>query len=332
MAPDALYPLTFEPIYRDYLWGGRRIADHFGRDLPPGVCAESWEVSDRPEADSRVNWGPHAGLTLSELRGRLGPRLLGEGAQDARFPLLIKVIDARERLSLQVHPDEEGAKRQGGEAKTEIWYVLAADPGARVFCGLQQGVLPERLSGLETPGEAEGHLQNVPISAGDAVFVPGGCVHAIDAGCLLLEIQQNSDTTYRISDWGRTDARGQSRPLHLREALGVIRTSSPEAGKRSPMEVSASNSLHRFELASCPFFEVDRWILQAEITLDMGGGSFEIFFVAAGGIRVAAGGVERVLRSGQSVLIPAACGSYTLRPDEAGGGSATLIRALRGRR
>ncbi len=332
MAQDALYPLTFEPIYRDYLWGGTRIADHFGRDLPPGVYAESWEISDRPEAESRVDWGPHAGQSLGDLRKRLGPKLLGEGQPQERFPLLIKVIDARERLSLQVHLDEKGANEQGAEAKTEMWHVLAADPGARVLCGLQPGVLPEHLSDLEKAGVLLEHLESVPVSAGDTVFVPGGCVHAIDAGCLLLEIQQNSDTTYRISDWGRTDASGKPRPLHLEQALGVIRTSNPGAGKRPPREISTSNSLQRFELASCPFFEVERWTLQEETICNLEGDSFEAFFVASGGIEIAAGGIDRTLQAGRSVLLPAACGSYRLRPDGAGGGPATLIRAVRGLR
>jgi mannose-6-phosphate isomerase len=318
MEHETSYPLTFRPQYRHYVWGGRRLADHFGRDLLDGITAESWEISDRADAVSIVDWGPLAGWSLADLIRRYGPDLLGRPAAQAarraggRFPLLVKIIDARERLSLQVHPDDQTARARGGEAKTEMWYVLAADPGARVFCGMRAGLAVQALADMRDPRDAEERLHGISVSAGDAIFVPGGCVHAIDAGCLLLEIQQNSDTTYRVSDWGRVDARGLSRELHLEEALQVIRPDSPGCGRVTPRELPGSAVWRRREISHCNAFQVEEWIVRGEIQVPQAGDRCEILFVARGRIEVSAGTVDREIGAGRSVLIPAACRGYRL--------------------
>ncbi len=333
METQQLYPLTFEPCYRDYLWGGRRMAEHFGRALPAGPCAESWEISDRRDAVSIADWGPHAGRTLPDLIERLGERLLGTRCRPGEtttgpFPLLVKIIDAQEILSLQVHPEDAAARAGGGDAKTEMWYVLATAPGARVYCGLREGARLEDLQALAHPAEASRYLREIALSPREAVFVPGGCVHAIGPGCLLLEIQQNSDTTYRVSDWGRVDAKGRARALHIEEAMGVIREPSPGAGRVEPARLPGSNAWKRRELSRCEHFQVEEWELAGRQRIPLSGERCEILFVAEGTVRIEASGVARELGAGTSVLVPAGCGQYAAEvPADQ---PALLIRALPG--
>ena len=333
MDTQELYPLTFEPRYRDYLWGGRRMAEHFGRALPAGPCAESWEISDRSEAVSIADWGPHTGRTLPDLIEHLGEHLLGTRCRPGEtttgpFPLLVKIIDAQEILSLQVHPGDQAARAGGGDAKTEMWYVLAAAPGARVYCGLRDGVRPQDLPALAHSDEAGHYLREIELAPREAIFVPGGCVHAIGPGCLLLEIQQNSDTTYRVSDWGRVDAHGRARPLHIEEAMGVIRERCPGAGRVEPSELPGPNTWKRRELSGCEHFQVEEWELGGRHRIPLTGERCEILFVAEGAVRVEAGGVVRQIGAGTSVLVPAGCGEYAV--EAPGGAPALLIRALPG--
>ena len=180
---DKLYPLLFEPVYKDYLWGGDKILKTYNREAPPGIYAESWELSDRDDGMSVVANGPWKGKTLHELVDDLGPDLLGTGASVAgakTFPLLIKLIDSHKRLSVQVHPDDDTADRCGGEAKTEMWYILDAEPGAGVFAGLQPGVDEEAFQEALDEERFKEVLTSVPVRKGEAVFMPGGRVHAID--------------------------------------------------------------------------------------------------------------------------------------------------------
>ncbi|MDZ4199894.1 MAG: type I phosphomannose isomerase catalytic subunit, partial [Kiritimatiellia bacterium] len=226
MKPDP-YPLLLKPAYKNYLWGGTRIAEVYGRETPPGPVAESWEVSTRPEGMSLVLNGPLAGRTLQEAIDTMGEDLLGARAPRGQMPLLIKLIDARDRLSVQVHPDDESAALHGGEAKTEMWILLDAEPGACLFAGFRPGLARPEIEQAIREGRWTEILQTLPVRAGDAVFIPGGRVHAIGAGCLILEIQQNSNTTYRLYDWDRKGSDGKPRKLHLEQALSVIRWEDP---------------------------------------------------------------------------------------------------------
>ena len=222
-----LYPLTFTPQFRDYLWGGRTL-EQFGRQLPPGIVAESWEISGHPSSPTAVDAGAYRGRLLTDLVVELGRDLVGRRSQDAlargKFPLLVKLLDARQDLSVQVHPDDEYAlAHEGGElGKTEMWYVLRAEPGARLIYGLRRGVTPGQVADALRRGEVEAVFAYLPVRAGDAIFVPAGTVHALMAGLVVVEIQQNSDTTYRIFDWGRRGPDGQPRALHIDKALDVI--------------------------------------------------------------------------------------------------------------
>jgi len=211
----ALYPLILDPAYKDYIWGGDRIPALFDRPLPPGTYAESWELSDRPEGMSHITNGTWKGASLSELVTRFGPELIGRGVSSANFPLLVKLIDARERLSIQVHPDDALAAKGLGEAKTEAWHILHAPPDAKVFAGLTPNATATTFLAALKENRLESCLQAVPVKTGDTIFIPGGRLHAICEGLVLLEVQQSSNTTYRVYDWGRVGKDGKARDLHL---------------------------------------------------------------------------------------------------------------------
>ena len=217
-------PLVFEPIFQERIWGGRRLETAFGKKLPAEKrIGESWEIVDRPEAQSIVARGPLKGKTLHHLWTQHRDEIF-EGLSDApRFPLLLKLIDAQEKLSLQVHPPEKIAAKLGSEPKTEFWYVAAAEPGAELFLGFRESTTRDQFEKVLREGSAAEHIHKIRVKAGDAVFLPAGRFHGIGAGNLLVEIQQNSDTTYRVFDWNRVDpATGKPRQLHIEQALQSI--------------------------------------------------------------------------------------------------------------
>src|SRR5882724_7987733 len=216
-------PLTFQPIFMERIWGGRRLESRFGKSLPPKTqIGESWEIVDRPEAQSVVARGPLKGKTLHELWTKHRSSIFGEVPDAPRFPLLIKLLDAREKLSLQVHPPENVARRLGGESKTEFWYVAAADTGAELFLGFRESITREQFEKALRNGTAADCVHKISVKPGDAAFLPAGHLHAVGAGNLLIEIQQNSDTTYRVFDWNRLDDKGKSRELHIDQALECV--------------------------------------------------------------------------------------------------------------
>ena len=310
------YPLRFEPVYQPYIWGGTRLRERLGRtELPEGeIVAESWEVSDRDDGMSVVSNGPLKGKTLRELLEAHGEDILGTGRTHARFPLLVKVLDAAKTLSVQVHPNDETAVQYGGEAKTEMWYVLEADPGAVVYCGLQPGVTPEAFREAIEGNALEPLMKTIPVKAGDAIFVPGGRVHAIGSGCLLLEVQQNSNTTYRIYDWGRVGNDGTPRALHIEKALEVTlwedgADALTPAEPRPPLA-----GMRREKVMASPYFLLERLEVSEVSTLPADEESFQILFAIDGAVTVSANGESVHLPRGASVLLPSAMGVAELRP------------------
>ncbi len=319
-----LYPLLFQPAYQHYMWGGDEIIRRFHRNEPPGVYAESWEVSDRPEGMSVVRNGPLQGEELSSLIQRYGSELLGVDPPTDRFPLLIKLIDARETLSVQVHPDDETAQRYGGEAKTEMWYVLDAAPGACVYAGLKSGADEAAFrQGVEAQ-TLDALLEEVSVQAGDVVFMPGGRVHAIGAGSLLLEVQQNSNTTYRIYDWGRVGSDGTPRDLHLEQAIRVMRWQDNAPAKIVPRRLESAEPNERWELLACPLFRMERLTIRQPWSAAHDGRSFQILFAADAPLELEAGDQTIQLPPGTTCLIPAAVTKYQLRPDPTA--PATVLR------
>src|SRR5438034_5118232 len=247
-------PLVFEPIFQERIWGGRRLETAFGKKLPPEKrIGESWEIVDRPEAQSIVARGPVKGKTLHHLWTQHRDEIF-EGLSDApRFPLLLKLIDAQEKLSLQVHPPEKIAAKLGSEPKTEFWYVAAAEPGAELFLGFRESTTRDEFEKVVREGSAAEHVHKIRVKAGDAVFLPAGRFHGIGASNLLIEIQQNSDTTYRVFDWNRVDpATGKPRQLHIEQALQSIDFNDV----KPKLIVPKGELLVRHEL-----FEIRKWNL-----------------------------------------------------------------------
>jgi len=231
-------PLTFTPLFMERVWGGRGLQEAFGKPLPDGApIGESWEVVDRPEAQSVVASGPLAGVELHQLWREDRERIFGARAAGAgdRFPILVKLLDARETLSVQVHPPAHLAEELDGEPKNELWYVAGAAPGANLFAGLRRGVSQDEFSAALKAGEdVSAMLHRIEVQIGDALFIPAGRVHAIGAGCLVVEIQQSSDTTYRVFDFNRPGLDGKPRELHLPQSLASIDFSDLEPALRPP--------------------------------------------------------------------------------------------------
>src|SRR5687768_5967711 len=223
VATAMLYPFVFEPILKERIWGGRRLAALYDKPLPAEVAVgESWEISDRPGDVTVISNGPLRGQTLRWLMEHHGAELLGATppAIGGRFPLLCKILDARDKLSLQVHPPAD--LKHLGDPKTEMWYIAAADPGAELFVGLRSGVTRDAFERAVASGTVADCFHRIAVQAGDAMFLPSGRVHAIGAGLVIFEIQQNSDTTFRVDDWNRVGLDGQPRELHVPQSLASI--------------------------------------------------------------------------------------------------------------
>ncbi len=294
-------PLVFEPLFMERIWGGRRLETLLGKRLPPSVrIGESWELVDREEAQSVVHEGPFRGWTLHELWTERRAQIFGEGLADTpRFPLLCKILDAQERLSVQVHPPADVAPRLGGEPKTEMWYLLDALLDSDLYAGLKRGVTRAAFEQALHEGRVAEQIHGFPIKAGDTMFIPSGRVHAIGEGNLIVEVQQNSDTTYRVFDWNRLGLDGKPRELHVGESLESINFDDAEP---TVAEVRGET------LVACPLFQVERWALAGPRTSD--GAGFAIFTVIAGSVEC--GGLQ--FSRGAFFLLPAGATARELRP------------------
>jgi mannose-6-phosphate isomerase len=252
-----LYPFTFRPIFKERIWGGRALERLYRKSLPPKVpIGESWEISDRPGDASVIANGPLAGKDLRWLMENHERDLLGDAkSANGRFPLLIKILDAQEKLSLQVHPPAEKAAELRGEPKTEAWYIADAAPGAELYVGLKRGVTRGEFEQKIKTGDVAECFHRVPVRAGDTMFLPSGRVHAIGAGLVIFEIQQNSDTTYRVFDWNRVGLDGKPRELHVAESLASIDFNDFEPGLVSnPITDVGPNQMR--SLVEHPLFKV----------------------------------------------------------------------------
>ncbi len=304
-----LPPLLFAPLYRRYIWGGRGFAAAFGRDLPPGDdYAESWELVDRGNDQSIVRAGPLAGRSLGQIVGERGSELFGH-RPPAAFPLLFKFLDARRVLSVQVHPDDERAARLDppDRGKTEAWYVVAAEPGSRIYAGLKPGVGPAELAAAIRAGTCEQVLHAFEPARGDCVFIPAGTVHAIGAGLLVAEIQQSSDVTYRLFDWNRTGPDGRPRPLHVEAGVEAVTRTGP-VGPVSP-GATVDPAVRR--LVSCEFFTLDEVRPTGGWSCGDQGGC-EFLAVLAGGVRLPDRWSLPPLGPGDCVLLPASAGAQEI--------------------
>ncbi len=317
-------PLRFEPFLRPMVWGGRRLGEVLGKPLPTrDAYGESWEISDHALHHSVVAAGPATGQTLRHLMEHERKALLGTAAAEhGVFPWLVKFLDAHDWLSVQVHPDEEAALRlwPGEGAKTETWFVLAADSGSRIYAGLVPGIDKKRLRAALRAGTVAKCLHHFEPRAGDCVFLPAGTVHAVGGGVLMAELQQTSDATFRLFDWNRRDAQGKTRTLHVEEALACI------DWERGPVEPIRTNPLAGAVVASgprdplhqklvqCPFFHLEH-VREAEPFACGGEACLQAWIVLDGkGHWEVPGGTEEA-QPGQVWLLPAAMSRTWCRPD-----------------
>lgn len=291
--------IQFKPVYKERIWGGRRLEGGLGRSLPDGqMYGESWEIVDRPEDQSIVANGKWQGLSLRELLEAEGNSIMGPlWEKSRRFPILVKWLDCRERLSLQVHPPKEVAGRLGGESKTENWYIAEGDAGASVFAGVKKGVTSEAFLKAVEEGDLEPLLCEIAVEKGDSLFIPSGRLHAIGGGCLILEIQENSDTTYRVYDWGRVGLDGRPREMHLKESMASIDFEDIEPSKI----VSGGKACI---LVDCEEFRIQKLVIGPDPVEIKAGEEARIISVIEGELRISdSEGIER-LAKGSNVLLP----------------------------
>ena len=320
-------PLRLQPVYKQYVWGGDRLIRDYHRPLPPGMYAESWEIADHPDGQTRLLNGPDSGATLAEAMARNGPEWLGTGAGETAFPLAVKIIDARESLSVQVHPNEAAAARGGGEPKSELWYVLAAAPEARIYSGFKPGVTARDFEQARARGGLASLFQCFTALPGMVFHTPGGRVHAIGAGCLLLEVQQNSNTTYRLFDWNRTGNAGAARPLHVGQALQVIdwsQNGSPLPPVPPAVKQPAGHAVRAW--IDSPHFRFEEWLLPGPCAPAPDPAGFSIFFAVDSDLAVHAPPHPPVkFPRGSTCLLPAGVASYSIEPLRQGPGSDRVL-------
>jgi len=319
-----LYPLRFEPLFRRYIWGGRRLETVLQKPIGNQAAAESWEIVDHGDDQSVVKFGDLAGQSLRQLIEKYGEGLLGvnvakQVSSDTvpaylqnRFPLLLKFLDANRHLSIQVHPDDAfGATLDPPDlGKTEAWYVMAAEPGAKIYAGLKPGVDRADFETAVADGKTEDVMHSFEPAVGDCVFIPAGTMHAIGQGLLIAEIQQASDTTFRVYDWGRLGVDGNSRPLHIEQSVAATDFT------RGPVQPTVAKKVgaNAEELVNCDKFVMRRHRLNEATTIG-GDGKFRILAVTAGAVAVQDDPSGRPLGLGETMLLPASLPLLDLTPE-----------------
>jgi mannose-6-phosphate isomerase len=286
------------------VWGGRRLKTLYGKSLPNGIpIGESWEIVDREDTQSLVHSGPLRGRSLHDLWTTKRSEIFGSGYVShpaPRFPILLKLLDAREPLSLQVHPPASVAQSLGGEPKTEMWYFANALPGATIHAGLKAGVTRARFESLLRAGQVAEAVPTLPVETGDSLFIPSGRLHAIGGGSVIVEVQQNSDTTYRVFDWNRTGLDGRPRTLHIEESLASTDFKDFEPSVHHQAEGV---------LAECPFFKLEKLSLPA-VDSGIPAEQFAVIIVLSGGVTCG----EINFAAGSVFLIPAPLARIALQP------------------
>ncbi len=323
---SSLYPIRFKPVLRETLWGGSALRERYGKNASGSTTiGESWEISGMPGASSVAANGFLKGNSLEEIAEVYMGDLLGDQVYEKygnEFPLLIKFIDARDKLSIQVHPNDRlSAERHHAWGKTEMWYIIDAEPGAVIYTGFKRKTTKEEYLKYLSEKKIDELINVTPVSRGDVFFIPAGMVHAIGAGIILTEIQQTSDVTYRIYDWDRLDASGKPREMHTSLALDAINfgLDSSNLIKKTP-EINAT-----IPLAACPWFNTSVIMLDRPMIKDYSlTDSFVIFICTASMAVIECFGQREELKAGETILIPASADSVTLIPQ----GTATLLEVF----
>lgn len=314
------YPLKFKSVYKDYMWGGRNL-ESLGKALPHGIVAESWEISCHPDGVSTVSNGQFAGIPLPELVKKYGRQLIGTALPEEsveKFPLLIKLIDANNKLSVQVHPEDSYAKlHENGElGKNEMWHIISAKPGAKLIYGVTQGTDASSFAAAVKDGKIQSCLKEIEVMPGDTLNIPAGLVHAIGEGIVLAEVQQNSNTTYRVYDYDRVDSSGNKRPLHIEKALDVIDfNSNGRKEKAVGLKVNIDSLSSKTYKIANKYFSVELYDIKGSVDDLADGSRFLIYVFIRGEGRITYNESSIEVRSGESVLIPASLGAYSIKGD-----------------
>ncbi len=302
-------PFLLSPAIKDYIWGGTRLREEFGRESSLERLAESWELSCHPDGESTISSGEYSGMSLPRFLSE-HPEALGRACTSPEdFPVLVKLIDARNDLSVQVHPDDSYARtHENDNGKTEMWYVIDADPGAELVYGFRESMTKEEFRSAVEDGTLMEHVNRVPVKSGDVFFITPGTLHAIGKGILIAEIQQSSNVTYRVYDYGRTGADGKPRELHVEKALEVTDTGTRALYVPDPPESSGGVTVQR--LASCSYFTVTKYDSESEMTIidESAEESFSHILVLEGEGSLSCGGTVIPLEKGSSVFVPAGTG------------------------
>ena len=321
-----LYPMIFNDVYKAYIWGGRSLSG-FGKNLPnEGIVAESWEISAHPNGPSIITNGALSGNSLEEILKQYPEELLGDfnyRPYSEKFPLLIKLIDACEDLSVQVHPnDRQAYELENGElGKNEMWYIVAAEPGSKLVIGTADGIDKDTFASAVLNGETSSCLREIEVQAGDVVDIPAGLLHAIGKGNVICEIQQNSDTTYRVYDYDRRDAAGNSRPLHIEKALEVINFDLGDDVIKKPITIFAREDNEHTDkielLVLNDYFKTEHWLIGNEISSEDNISRFSAITVLNGSGKLHYADeneIEQIieLSAGRSVLIPAVTNKWRI--------------------
>ena len=308
------YPMKLSPAVKSTIWGGTHLKEMYGKEAPFDTLGETWELTVRPDGMSVIANGKYAGMTLGDYLGKAGNSAIAEGYCGDRFPLLIKFLDANDKLSIQVHPDDEYSLANEGElGKTEMWYVLAADEGAEIVYGLKDGVTVADFAKAVEDGRMEEMMNFVKVKAGDVYFIPTGQVHALGKGIVVAEIQQNSNVTYRVYDYNRRQADGSLRQLHTAKAIDVIRLRTDD--EIAEMSFSDATERDASLLAHCKYFKVNKYDVSGRLPITAGGDSFASVLCIGGSGKIKHGMKSYEIKPGDSYFIPAGAGKLTLSGD-----------------
>lgn len=311
------------PAFKDYLWGGTKLRDVYHKPCDFDKVAESWELSTHPAGESRIQGGAYDGLTLSQYFQQVGKVALGSNAGAfENFPVLIKLIDAKDPLSIQVHPSDEYALKVEGEyGKTEMWYIVDCEEGAFLYFGVNRPVTKEEFRQRIQDNTILEVLNKVEVHPGDVFFIQSGTIHAIGAGILICEIQQNSNCTYRVYDYDRRGADGKPRELHLEKALDVCSLTPSDTGSHAgPVLAPAGGTVQR--LGECRYFSTEKLQVEEAMTFQAGEDSFVSLLCVEGTALVSGPENSLVLNPGDSVLVPAGTGRVRVA------GEAVLIKTV----
>lgn len=315
--------LRLSPVGKDYLWGGTRLRDEYGKKIDITPLAETWECSVHPDGPSVISNGQYKGRTLTEVL-KVHPEYLGTKVNDGELPVLVKFIDAKQDLSVQVHPDDEYARMyEHQNGKTEMWYIIDAEERASLIYGFRHKVTAEILKNAVETGTLDKHLQKVPVHKGDLFFVPAGIVHGIGAGILLAEIQESSNVTYRVYDYNRIDKNGKKRELHFDKAVQVMNMNEEADMRQKSRIVKYYAGCSRELICRCKYFEVERIQVTKGFSFSVLDESFQVLMCLKGDGEIATMDPNRKpvrFCKGDTIFLPAKIGRCQVL------GEATLLK------